>query len=137
MVQDAKILEWSRMQKFWNCLECRNSGMVRSVEILEWFRSWIFWNGQELWNGPECKKRGIINFPCAFGNRRIQIIFQTSRVFRNIMQNKCLQKHIANLMLCLKHHNYEVDQRDLVLQALKSNNPTKTQFLDSVGKTYK
>ena len=56
------VLEWSRIQKFWNGQELKKfgrvqkskslegsriqkSGIVHDLKILEWSKLWKFWNG--------------------------------------------------------------------------------------------
>ena len=56
-------------------------------------------------------------FPCAFGYRKIQSLFEASGALQNQLQNIWWQKHLASLFIVLKHHKYEVDPRDSMLQA--------------------
>ena len=68
------------MWKFWNGLECENSGIVQHLKILEWYRIYNFlknpghftsrmvqkvpileWSPiKKFWNGLECKISGMV-----------------------------------------------------------------------------
>ena len=53
MVQNLKILEWSKTKHFWVVPEHTSSGMTQNMKIVEWSRTRKFWIGQVkiIWNG--------------------------------------------------------------------------------------